>query len=192
MADEVKTDAQATSAPEAPKENTPSIKDLTEQIKNLQSQLEKSKQAYNTASSDAADWKRKFRDTQDEATRKEADRNEEMENLKRKVAEFEKQTVVATNKAAYIAMGYPEDLASKKAQFLADNDIENAMKVERDFIEYHDKAIKSESLRNMTTPASGFASNATITKDQFKNMSLRERTQLRAEHPDVYEEMTKH
>ena len=190
MADENKTtDAPAS---ETPKATEPSVKELTEQIKSLQNQLEQSKKAYNTASSDAADWKRKFRDTQDEATRKEADRNEEMENLKRKVAEFEYQTVVATHKAAYIAMGYPEELAGKKAQYLADNDIENAMKVERDFIEYHDKAIKSESLRNMTTPASGFASNATITKEQFSKMSLRERTQLRAEHPDVYEAMTKH
>lgn len=190
MADEVKnTDAPQN---EDPKENTPTVAELNEKIKALQSQLEKSKQAYNTASSDAADWKRKFRDTQDEATRKEADRNEEMETLKKKVAEFEHQTAVATHKAAYIAMGYPEELAAKKAEYLADNDVEGAMKIERDFIEYHDKAIKSESLRNMTTPASGFKTNAALTKEQFQKMSLRERTQLRAEHPDVYEEMTKH
>lgn len=176
---------------EKPAENTPSIKELNEQIKNLTAQLEKSKQAYNSASSDAADWKKKYRDTQDEATRKEADRNEEMETLKRKVAEFERQTVVATNKAAYIAMGYPEELATKKAEYLADNDVDSAMKVERDFLDYHDKAIKSESLRNMVTPASGFQNDATITKEKFKNMSLRERTQLRAEHPDVYAEMVK-
>lgn len=188
MADELTKDAQGV---EPKPEPAPSIDDLQKQIKDLQNQLDRSKQAYNTASSDAADWKRKFRDTQDEATRKEADRNEEMETLKRKVAEFEKQTVIATNKAAYIAMGYTEDLAAKKAEALADNDIETVMRVERDFIAYHDKELKSASLRSMTTPASGFQTEATITKEKFRNMTLRERTQLRAEHPEVYDQMVK-
>lgn len=191
MADESKTNDQGI---ETPKEtpNTPTIDDLQKQIKDLQTQLERSKQAYNTASTDAADWKRKFRDTQDEATRKEADRNEEMENLKKKVAEFERASVVATNKAAFIAMGYSEELAGKKAEALADNDIVGAMQVEKDFIAWHDKELKSASLRNMTTPASGFQNEATITKEKFKNMSIRERTQLRAEHPEIYDEMTKY
>lgn len=176
--------------PEAPKaENTPSIKDLTAQIKDLQAQLEKSKQAYNTASSDAANWKKQFRETQDEATRRQAERDEELEALKAKVAEQERATVIATNKAAYIAMGYPEDLAAKKAEFLANGDTASAMNVERDFLNWHDKEMKSASLRNMTTPASGFATDSTVTKEKFRNMSIRERTQLRAEHPEVYDQM---
>lgn len=188
MADELNTNAQGT---EPETELAPTIEDLTKQIKNLQTQLERSKQAYNTASTDAANWKKQFRETQDEATRKEADRNEEMESLKKKVAEFERQTVIATNKASYIAMGYTEELAAKKAEALANNDIAGAMQVEKDFIAYHDKELKSASLRSMTTPASGFQTETTITKEKFRNMSLRERTQLRAEHPEIYDEMVK-
>lgn len=171
---------------------TPSIDELMTQVKSLQTQLEKQKEAYNAASSDAANWKRQFRDTQDEATRKEAEKNEAFEALKKKVAEQERQITLSAHKSAFVAMGYPDDLATKKATFLADGDIENAMQVEKDFIAFHDKAISAASVRAMQQPASGFQSDSTITKEKFANMSLRERTELRQKHPEVYAEMTKH
>lgn len=170
----------------------PSVEELNAEIKSLKAQLEKQKQAFNNASSDAADWKKKFRDTQDEATRKEADRNEEVENLKKKVAEFERQTSIANQKAALVAMGYPEELAAKKAGYLADNDIQNATLVEKEFLENLQKEMKAASVRGMTTPASGFQTGNTVTKETFAKMSLRERTELKQKHPEVYEAMTKH
>ena len=183
------TNGNPTNEPE--EKATPTVEELSAQIKALTSQLEKQKQAFNNASSDAAEWKKKFRDTQDEATRKEAERNETMESLQKQVAEFKRQTSIANQKAAFVAMGYPEELAAKKAGFMVDGDVENAMKVEKEFIELHDKELKSASVRNMTTPASGFQTESTVTRESFKNMSIRERTKLRDEHPEVYEEMVK-
>lgn len=191
MADENKNvNAEAQEAEEK-KEQTPSNDELLTRIKELETLLDQSKQAYNNASSDAASWKKKFRETQDDATRAEAERNEELESLRKQIEEANKRETVSRTTADLIAMGYPKDLAEKRAAYLADGDHVNAMAVEKQFLEYHDKEMKAAAVRNTPAPASGFPANSPVTREQFQMMSLRDRTQLKNEHPELYAEFTK-
>lgn len=190
MAEEKNVNAEAQEQkPEETKQ--PTVEELTAKITELENLLTQSKQAYNTASSDAASWKKKFRETQDDATRAEAERNEEVETLKRQVADYQRQITISSNITSLIAMGYPQNLAEKRAGYLADGDTANAMAVEKEFLEYHDRELKAAAVRNTPAPASGFPTNSAVTKEQFANMSLRERTAFRAEHPELYTEFTK-
>lgn len=170
---------------------TPSVDELTKQIADLTSQLEKSKKALNTASSEAADWKKQFRATQDEATRLQAEKDEEFKALQEKLASYEKQTAMATHKANMIAMGYPEDLAVKRAGLLADGKITEAMAVEKEFIEYFGKQLKAEGMRNTPAPLSGSAVTPSVTKDTFAKMTIRERSELLEKDPELYAQFTK-
>lgn len=170
---------------------TPTVEELTKQIQDLTSQLEKSKKALNTASSEAADWKKQFRATQDEATRLQAERDEEFKTLQSKLADYERQTAVANYKSGMIAMGYPEDLATKRATLMAEGKNTEAMAVEKEFIEYFGKQLKAESIRNTPAPLSGSQVTPTVTKETFANMSIRERTELRNKSPELYAELTK-
>ncbi len=187
MAENVnETNEQANDTP-----NTPSVEELTKQIADLTSQLERSKKALNTASSEAADWKKQFRATQDEATRIQAERDEEFKTLQDKLATYERQTTVATHKANMIAMGYPEELAVKRADLLADGKITEAMGVEKEFIEFYAKQLKAEGMRNTPSPVSGSAVTQPVTKDAFSKMSIRERVELKTKSPELYAEFTK-
>lgn len=186
MAEEVKTNE--TNGTEEKKEDL-TVKELEKKLAEISDQLNKTKQAFNNASSDAASWKQKFRDTQDEATRKEAEREEELAALRQKVADNEKRMTIATHKAAFLAMGYPDELAEKKASFLADNDVASAIGVEKEFLTFHDKEAKAASVRQTTAPASGFQTSGSITKEAFSRMSIRERSELRAKDPNLYEEL---
>ena len=192
MADE--TNKTTAEAPEQKPEETkkPSYEELESKLKELESQLTKSKQAYNAASSDAAEWKKKFRETQDDATRTEAERTEEVEALKKQVAAFQRQTAIADSVAAFIAMGYPQDMAKKRAEYLADGDNVNAMAVEKEFLAYHDREMKAAAVRNTPAPVSGFQTGGNVTREQFSNMSLRERQDLKTKNPQLYAEYTKH
>lgn len=189
MADENKVTETAEQTTEGKKE--PTVAELAAQLKDVQDQLEKSKKAYNTASSDAAEWKKKFRETQDEATRAEQDQKERMESLERKVAEYEKQTALAQLTSGYIAMGYPEELAKKRAGYKVEGDMASELAVEKEFLDFYSKQLKAANVRQTPTPASGFQTGPAVTKETFKNMTIPERTKLRAEHPDLYAELTK-
>lgn len=180
--------------PEAkPEENKqPSVEELMARNAELENLLNQSKQAYNNASSDAATWKKKFRETQDDATRAEAERTEEVENLKKQVADFQRQISISSNVTSLLAMGYPQSLAEKRAEYIADGDIANAMAVEKEFLDYHDRELKAAAVRNTPAPASGFPASSAVTKEQFANMTLRERTEFRQKNPEQYSEFTKH
>ena len=87
MADNTNIDTTNTTQ-EAPKtEPTPSVEDLAKQIKELQTQLAKQKKATDSASSDAASWKDKYRSTLTEAQQAEAARAE-AEKALREAAEI--------------------------------------------------------------------------------------------------------
>ena len=181
--EETKTEEQA---------KTPTVEELAKQLKEAQSEIDKMKKAYNTASSDAAEWKKKFRETQDEATRAEAERKEREEAMQAKLAEYERQTALSTLTSGYIAMGYPEELAKKRAGFKVDGNIAEELAVEKEFLDYYQKQLKAATVRQTPAPASGFAPVGAVTKEQFKNLSITERTKLKNEQPALYEELTRH
>lgn len=167
------------------------VEALQKKIAELEGLLDKQKKATSAASSDAANWKKQVRDAQDEATRKEAEREEQWAAMEKSLAEYKKREAKAESKSAMLAMGYPEELAEKRAEFLSNDDAKSAMGVEREFIEWYGKQLKADQQRSMGNPASGSKNDSAVTREQFSKMSLAERAKLKAEHPNVYAEFTK-
>lgn len=125
MADEKSTETvtteQATETPEAPK--TPSVEELQKQIEALNNAINKQKKAIDSASADAADWKRKYRSTLDETARLEAERKEADEAKDRRIAELERKEVVAGYLKQAMAVGYDADLANMTAEAMVNGDM---------------------------------------------------------------------
>ena len=135
--------------------------------------------------------KDEIRSKMDENERKELERTEELEQLRQTVASYEKASKTASLKASYLALGYNEELATKRATFMADGDVENATAVEKEFLIWHDKELKADRIRSTPTPASSVPRERTITAEDFRNMSLSEMKALKAERPELYAEFTK-
>lgn len=106
-----------------PKEPTPSLEDLNKQIKDLQAQLAKQKKATDNASSDAADWKKKYNSTLSEAQRAEAERKEAEAEKDRRIAELERKDIISTYKNMALSTGYDADLAAQTAEAMANGDM---------------------------------------------------------------------
>ena len=125
------------------------IKSLQETITKLQGDLEKQKQATSNASSDAADWKKKFRETQDEGTRKAAETEDMISGLRTKLAELEKRDTVSGFEKNFLSLGYDANLAKATAEAMANGDMSTVFANQKTFNDAQAQAIQERLLNNM-------------------------------------------
>lgn len=162
--------------------------DYEKEFKKLQAENEKLKKAQTSAAKDASDWKAKFRATQDEATRAAEEQKEALEKIMAENEALRKTQTLATHKAGWLGLGFNETLASEAAEASVDGDFNALMGIMKKFIETHDKELKAANIRTMPAPVSGSAQSV-VTKEQFKEMSFRERNQIFEEQPELYKEL---
>lgn len=105
-------------------EPTPSVEDLAKQIKDLQAQLAKQKKATDNASSDAADWKKKYNATLTEAQQAEAARAEEEKRLREENEALKRDKVIGAYSNRALSLGYDADLAAQTAEAMANGDMD--------------------------------------------------------------------
>lgn len=110
---------------------TPSIEELTKQIETLTAAMAKQKQALDNASSDAADWKRKYRSTMDDAARAEEERKEADAKKDALIAQLTRSQAITDYTAQYIAMGYSPELARASAEAYQDGDFAKVMALQK-------------------------------------------------------------
>ena len=142
------------------KEESVDVKKLTETIEALKAEVEKLKAANTNASSDAAEWKRKYRSTLDEAQRKEAERNDALTEMKAQLEQYKVNERIASYTAKLIDAGYDTDTARSMASALPDGIDESFFLNQKSFLETTKQKVKSESLNaqpNLSTgmPMSG-------------------------------------
>lgn len=101
----------------------PSVEELQKKIDALTEAMNKQKKAIDSASADAADWKRKYRATLDDAARAEAERKEADEAKDKKIAELEREKVIAAYSNRALSLGYDADLAGITAEAMASGDM---------------------------------------------------------------------
>lgn len=162
--------------------------DYEKEFKRLQTENEKLKKAQTEASKDASEWKAKFRNTQDEATRAAEEKQEELNRILEENKALKQQQTLATHKAGWMGLGFDEMLASEAAQASVDNDFDALMGIMKKFLEAHDKELKAANIRSMPAPVSGSA-QGNVTQEQFNNMSYREREKLFTEQPELYKKL---
>lgn len=173
--------------PEPQKEQPQSIDELAE----MKLKMQKYKLAMDKALHDTADYKKKLRDKQtedeiaaQEKAEAESKRQEEYDKLLRenKITKYEKN---------FLKLGYPSKLAEKAAVAQADNAIESLFDIQQIFIASRDKAMKSDSMKNMPTPPSGNGENScSVTKEQFERFGYTARVEFKAKHPELYKNYT--
>ena len=168
--------------PEVKPEETksePSIQDLMTEIARLKRQADK-------ASSEAADYKKRWKASLSEVEKasmekaeQEAAREEEFNQLKRENAinRLEKQ---------YMLLGFTADEATRMAAAEADNDQETKIKIMAEVDGRKKKAYEAEFLASRPDVNIGGGSGKTITKEQFDAMNPVELTALKRENPAEY------
>lgn len=127
---------------EAPKDNNEEV------VKNLRESLSK-------ANSQAAEWKRQFREKQTEQERAEAERAEREKETAEKLAAFERKVLVNEYITQCFSLGYSKELAQRAAEAIADGNTAEIMKCQQEFLEAKQKELEAAALKKQPTITAG-------------------------------------
>lgn len=177
--------------PETPDEQeaTPDTKALNEQLQSALVEIARLKRQVDKSSSEAAEYKKKFREQlseQEQASlakaEEQAKHEEEFENLK-------KQVRVNELTENFMDLGYSKDLARKAAIAQADSDTQTLLDIQKQFQTQQRKEWEADFLKSRPEINAGTGAAPTITKEQFDNMTLIEKTKLKRENEQEYKRL---
>ena len=118
-------------------------------------EVTKLKAALSKANSDAAEWKRQFREKQTEAERAEAERKERVAAVEDELRTLRRDKSVSGYVAQYLALGYTQELALKAAEATADNDAATIMSCQQEYIEAKTKELEAAALNKQPSITPG-------------------------------------
>jgi hypothetical protein len=132
--------------------------ELTEALKGVQmpkdqsGDIEKLKETISRSNSEAAEWKRKYQSTLDEATRKAEEAEEKAKKDAELLAQLQKEKAIAGYRASYLAMGYDEALAEDTANALFEGNNERLFENQKKHMEAVEKKAREDALRGSGRP----------------------------------------
>jgi len=107
---------------------------------------DKLKEALSRANGDAAEWKRKYRATLDDAKRAEEERAERDKARDEELESLRRERTISKLEAQYLAVGYPQELAASSAKAQADGDTATVLANQTKFISDTKKALEAAAL----------------------------------------------
>ena len=132
-------------------------------------EVTKLKAALSKANSDAAEWKRQFREKQTEAERAEAERKEHEAAVEDELRTLRRDKSVSGYVAQYLALGYTQELALKAAEATADNDAATIMSCQQEYIAAKTKELEAAALNKQPTLTPGAPPTAKQAEEEATN-----------------------
>lgn len=148
-----------------------------------------SKEVFDKAASEAANYKKQARATMSEAEQKAAADAEELAKIVAERDQLKQEKAIAENAKGLVAIGYDETLANEVATALLNGDAATVIKAQAKFVDAQKKAVLAEAVKETPVPPVGNESK-TITKEQFNKMSLNEQLEVFEKTPELYKELT--
>ena len=179
-------------------ENTPETKEQAAEqpktesvadVKALQAEIAKLKQAVTNASADASKYKKELQARQTADERAETERAEREAARDRELEELRAKTNIADYKAQFIALGYDSELAQESAEALNSGNVDGVFGAIRKFIDVHDRELAEKAVLNNPTLPGGETLHV-ATREEFRGMDIAEMTAFKREHPDLFKEYT--
>ena len=115
----------------------------------------KLKTALSKANSDAAEWKRQFREKQTEAERAEAERKEREQAVEEELRVLRRDKTVAGYVNSCLALGYDKELALRAAEAMADGNAAEIMACQQEFLAVKQKELEATALKRQPTLSVG-------------------------------------
>ena len=148
----------------------------------------KVKNANDSLSKEAKEWKTKYNSTLSEQEQKDNQQSELLEQYQKKIAELERANNVSKFTSELLSVGYSDKNAKLGAEALADGDMATFLSVQKKVLENVRKDERSNLLKNTPQPDGG-EQNTTLTKEQIRSMSVDEFNKYYADHKDEVESM---
>lgn len=132
-------------------------------------EVTKLKAALSKANSDAAEWKRQYRQGLDEAKRAEEERKEREQAVEDELRTLRRDKTVSGYIAQYLALGYTQELALKAAEATADNDAATIMSCQQEYLAAKTKELEAAALNKQPTLTPGAPPTAKQAEEEATN-----------------------
>lgn len=139
-------------------------------------ELTRLKTALSRANGEAADWKKKFRETQTEAERAAAERQEQIDAIVAENAQLKADRRTATYTQRFMALGYDQDSAAYMASVLPDGVGDDYFERQKVFLDSRERAVEARILTKQPELTPGTPPTKESVEDQavaaFRNAAL--------------------
>ena len=150
-----------------------------------------SKELYDKAASDTANYKKQLRANMSEAEQKAAADAEKYAEIVAERDQLKQEKAIAENAKGLVAIGYDEKLATEVATALYNGDAETVIKAQAKFVDAQRKAVLADAVKETPIPPVDNGGAKTLTKEEFSKMTLAEQMAVYEKTPDLYNELTK-
>lgn len=126
-----------------------------ELIAQYKAEMKKLKAAVDKATSDAAEWKRKYRDTLSEKEKLDMEKAEREAELRADYERLKKESAINKLEKNFLALGYSPDLAAKAAEAQYEGDTDEIFRISQIHQENLKKQLEAEWMKNAPVPPAG-------------------------------------
>lgn len=120
-----------------------------------------SKELFDKATAETSAWKKKYRDTLDDATRKAEEAKDAQTALQTELDTLRKEKLISTYTAEFLSAGYSEELAKSTAKAQADGDTATFFKNLKTHEQNVKAALKDKQQKDTSMPPVGGGKNTT-------------------------------
>ena len=148
-------------------------------------EIEKLKNTVSKANSEAAEFKRKLRETLSDSEQKAQQEADRVAKLEADYAKLLHESTVTQRKADFLALGYEEKLAAETAEALVNGDFTTVFANQGRHQANLEKKIKADVLKETPKPTGGNSGGIDFTK-----LTLTEKAKMKLENPTLFNELS--
>lgn len=164
------------------------MESLMERIASLEVENKRNKAALDKALKEKGDITKQYRDVLTEAQQAKIDKETADEEHRQYVESLELFKAKAEARARYALQGMSEEMAVKAAEAEISGDMDGLAMIQKQHTESIIKAKEAEWLKSRP-PVNVGGGNGTLTKEQFANMSIAEKSKLYRENKAEYDRL---
>ena len=174
---------------EESKEQPQDEKTLNEQLQGALVELAKLRRQLDKTSSEAADYRKKWKESLTE-TERASQEKAEAEAKKQEEFEYMKKALRINELTEnFMDLGYSKEMAKRAATAQAENDTESLLEIQKQFQDAQRKEWEQDFLKSRPEIAAGTGSTPQISKEEFDNMTLIEKSKLKRENEAEYKRL---
>lgn len=166
-----------------------SLKEVNAQLQDALIELAKMKREKDKASAEAADYKKKYRDSMSETEKASAEKAEKEAEREEQFKQLMRENTINKIEKQYLAMGWTAEEASRMATAETDGDFDAKVKIMAEVDARKKKAYEAEFLASRPDVNIGTGNGQSYTKEQFDAMAPTERTKLFRENKAEYDRL---
>ena len=148
-----------------------------------------SKELYDKAASDTANYKKQLRATMSEAEQKALADAEERKAIQDELEKLRAEKTIAEHSKGLVAIGYDEKTATEVATALMNGDFATVIKAQATFVDAQKKAVIAEKVKETPIPPVGNGNENVMTKEKLKAMTPNERFEFSQKNPEEYKKI---